>query len=142
MVKLYAMCGIPGSGKTTLSNELACQYKVIAYSCDDLRKHRPLKCGPFKPYIFGLVRQSLLDGQSVVVDDLYITEDSRYELLSAISDIPCKKILIVLQTPLEVCIDRDRTRTSHNLGQRAISHFYNKYQLPSMDEGWDEILYF
>ena len=136
------MCGIPGSGKTTLATQLSQEYDLALYSYDYLRNNRRPEWGCISAYLLELVIQSLLDNQSVIVDDMYITKESRQKLLSAISDIECKKTLIVLQTPLELCIERDRTRTSHNLGKPIVCNFNKKYEPPSLEEGWDEILYY
>ena len=141
-MNLYVTCGIPGSGKTTLSNELACKYDLTLSSYDYLKLNRKLEWGPLSSYMLGLIRKSLTENKNVIIDDLYITKESRCKLLSSISDIPCKKILIALQTPLDVCIERDANRFSHNLGKRAICRFNNEYEQPSLDEGWDEILYY
>ena len=139
---IYIMCGIPGSGKTTLSSHLAYEYGLTLYSYDELRNNRQFNHIRLKSYLFSLITQSLTNNENVIVDNLYITKESRYELLSIISSIPCKKILIVLQTPLDVCVDRDANRASHILGRRAICNFSNKYEQPTLDEGWDEILYY
>lgn len=139
---LYAMCGIPGSGKTTLAQEFSRELDSTLYSYDDLKANRRLEWGRLSTYILGLIRQSLENNQDIIIDDLYITKESRLQLLSGISDIPCKKILIALQTPLDVCIERDRLRKSHNLGRITINNFNKKYEPPSLDEGWDEIVYY
>lgn len=96
----------------------------------------------FDEYLVNLIRESHNNGESIIVDDMYITKESRQKLLSAISDIECKKVLIVLQTPLELCVERDRIRTSHNLGKPIVYNFNKKYESPSLEEGWDEILYY
>lgn len=142
MAKIFVMCGIPASGKTTLANQLSHKYESVVYSYDELRKNRLSKCMPTRPYFTNLIRQSLINNQNVIVDDLYTTKESRHKLLSDISDIACEKILIVLQTPLETCIERDKTRTSHNLCRGVICNFNKRYEQPTLDEGWDKILYY
>jgi tRNA uridine 5-carbamoylmethylation protein Kti12 len=142
LMSLYVTCGIPGSGKTTLAKELSQKYNLILYSYDELRANRRVEWGKLSTYILGLIRQSLTSNQSVIVDDLYITKESRTKLLTSISDIRCKKVLISMQTTLDACIERDADRLSHNLGRTTICNYNKKYEQPSLDEGWDEILYY
>lgn len=139
---LFVTCGIPGSGKTTLAKKLSQEYNLTLYSYDELKANRRLEWGRLSTYILGLVRQSLTANQNVIIDNLYITKESRCKLLSDISDIPCKKILIALQTPLEECKARDKSRASHYLGARTIDRFNDEYESPTIDEGWDEIVYY
>lgn len=141
MLKIYVFSGIPGSGKTTLSKKFSSEYNINLYSWDEYKQQISTKLGTTKSRFFNAIKQSLKNNEDVIVDDLYETKESRIKLISELSDIKCKKILVVIQAPIEVCIERDKIRKTHNLGERTIRRYYNKYQQPSLDEGWDEIIY-
>lgn len=136
MLKIYVFSGIPGSGKTTLSTEFSSKHKINLYSWDEIKKYTLRKS-----QLYSLIKELLNNNEDVVVDDLYETKESRIKLISELSDIKCEKILVVVQAPLEVCIERDKIRKSHNLGERIIRQYYNRYQSPSLDEGWDDIIF-
>ena len=138
---IYVFSGTPGSGKTTLSTKFSSEYNINLYQYDELNRQKSVKLGPPRPRLHSLIKESLKNNQDVIVDDLYETKESRIKLISELSDIECEKILVVIQAPLEVCIERDKNRKSHNLGERTIRQYYNRYQPPSLDEGWDDIIF-
>lgn len=130
---LIICCGIPASGKTTLSNKIAEQYNAVRYSFDEMCciKHTDLF-----PHIF----KSLENGNDVVVDSVYAFKKIRMNLLEFVQHFDCKKIIIYMTTPLDECIKRNIQRP-HPLPQYIIEESYRHFQLPTLDEGWDEIIY-
>jgi tRNA uridine 5-carbamoylmethylation protein Kti12 len=131
-MKLIVLCGIPGSGKTTLSKKLSSEYNAVRLSFDEMRcfQHRELI-----PHI----RESLLAGNNVVVDSLYVERRHRTELLKSVADIQCGKYLITLDTPLDECLCRNANRESR-LPDFVVKSIHAVYDAPSLDEGWDEII--
>ena len=134
ITNVFVLSSPPGAGKTTLSHQLKEQYNAIRYSFDELHcfKHSDL----IPPII-----ESINNGNSVIVDALYSEARFRKELLQAISSIPCKKICIVLLTPLEECLKRNANREAR-LPDFVLHDLYNKFELPTLDEGWDDIWYY
>lgn len=142
MVTCYVLCGISGSGKTTMSYILAKEYNAQLYCFDDMRKgYRFEERQKVHDKIYACIREDFSNGFNVVYDNLNITYERRIELLLAIKDIPCKKILIVMTTPLEVCIHRNAER-KNRLHDSVIYHLNTRYCPPSLDEGWDDIWYY
>lgn len=138
---LYVLCGIPASGKTTLSKQLSSQYNAKLYCYDEFIKL--YKKHDRHEYLYNLIANDLAVGHNIVLDDLHTRFEWRKTLLDAIKDIPCKKILIIMTTPLEECIRRNAQRQgSSRLPEFIIYHLNKEYQPPSLDEGWDEILYY
>lgn len=138
---IYVLCGIPASGKSTLSQSLSEQLNLKLYCYDEYKKEtKPTDNEKAHQRIFNEIKKDLLSGQDVILDDLHLVLEWRTALLSSLKDIECKKMLIVVQTPIEVCIERDKTRKSHTLGEGVIRHLNNRYCPPSLDEGWDEII--
>lgn len=133
MNTLYVMCGIPGSGKSTLSKRIADDYDVTRFSLDEMGYVRQFKLIPH-------IVEVLERGESVVADSLYTKLQWRTELLDAVKDIECRRVLICMDTPLCVCLQRNRGR-KNPLPDFVIEHQFEKYEKPALEEGWDEIIY-
>lgn len=132
MNTLHVTCGLPGAGKSTLSKNLSetCDLKLYCY--DKLKRTFD------RDTIIKNIEKDLKEFD-VIFDDLFICKYSRLHLLENIN-IPCKKVLIVLETPLEECLKRNRQRNSEErLSDNFICDLHKRYQPPSLDEGWDDI---
>lgn len=64
--------------------------------------------------MFSLIASDILN-TNIILDDLHLTKEWRLRLLDAINNIPCKKILIVMTTPLEECLERNSKRVENRL---------------------------
>lgn len=136
---LYVLCGLPASGKTTLSTKLANEHNAKIYHYDEFKKgSKPQESKQTHQRLYSLIAQDLLAGYDVVLDDLHLALEWRQSLLTTIKNIPCKKILIVMTTPLEVCVARN-TERNNGLPNSVIYHLNTRYCPPSLDEGWDDI---
>lgn len=135
MKLLFIFCGLSGSGKTTFSKKIAEEQNAIRFSFDEmgLFQHKELI-----PHIV----EAIQNDKNVVVDALFTRLLQRKLILEATKDINCKRILIYMNTPLEECIRRNKERSSHQLPDDFIRAIYNSMQIPTLDEGWDEIIYY
>lgn len=131
MQTLYVMCGIPGSGKSTLSKQIANEQNLVRLSLDEMGYIRQYKLIPH-------IIEALENGESVVADSLYTKKQWRTELLKAVRHIGCRCVLLYMSTPLDVCISRNRGRKS-SLPDFVIEDIYNSIEPPTLDEGWDEV---
>ena len=127
------MCGIPGSGKTTLSKQIADEYIAVRLSLDEMGYVRQFKLIPH-------IIEALENGESVVADSLYTKKQWRTEILEAVKGIECKRVLVCMNTPLDICILRNRGREKP-LPDFVVEYQFEKYEKPTLDEGWDEIIY-
>lgn len=134
MLYLFIFCGCAGAGKTTLSKEMADKYQAVRYSFDEMEC---LEYSELFPYIVG----SIFEGKNIVVDALFTRVSQRKLILDVTKDIDCKRILIYMNTPLEECIRRNAQRPNP-LPEFMIRDIYNSIEIPTLDEGWDEILYY
>lgn len=132
MQTLYVMCGIPGSGKSTLSKKLANEQNLVRLSLDEMGYVRQHKLIPH-------IVDALKEGKSVVADSLYTKEKWRTELLKAVKPIGCRCVLLHMSTPLDECIRRNAGR-ENTLPDFVIEDIYNSIEPPTLDEGWDEII--
>ena len=137
---MIVLCGIPGSGKTTMSAQLAEQHNAKLYCFDSLpHAHHPKYADAVRSQMHKDIAEDLRNGQSVVVDDLHTKLKWRQGLLSAVADIDCKKILVVMDTPLEECLRRNANREMR-LPDFVVESIHQSFEPPTLDEGWDEII--
>lgn len=134
MSYLFIFCGCAGAGKTTLSKELIDKYQAMRYSFDEMGCFKYLELFPY-------IIKSISENKNVVVDALFTRISQRKLILDATKDIDCKRILIYVDTPLEECIRRNAQRTNP-LPEFMVRDIYNSIEIPTLDEGWDEILYY
>ena len=132
MISMIVLCGAPASGKTTLSKKLVDYYDAVYYSFDEMRCLQHCELIPY-------IEESLSNGENVVVDSTYPTRTTRTNLIDAIKYIDCKRILIYINTPLEECVRRNSQR-SQPLSSNMVEGIYKSMQVPTLDEGWDEII--
>lgn len=131
---LFIFCGSPASGKTSLSKKISEEQKATRYSFDEMH------CFQHKELVSPIIH-SLLMGENVVVDALFTRIIQRKMILEATKNINCEKILIFMDTPLEECIRRN-TQRPNPLPEFMIRDIYNSIEIPTLDEGWDDIWYF
>lgn len=137
--ELHVMCGVQGSGKTTLSNLLALQPNSVLYCYDTFPKER--WDDDTHTTMYTKIAHDLCCYRHVICDDLNLTKISRLTLLEVVSDIPCKKILHVMKTSYDVCFERLRNREKNKVPKQFLDYYIAQYEAPSLDEGWDEIIY-
>lgn len=99
-----------------------------------------MHCLQHKELIFP-VMQTLTNNQSVIIDSVFTYAKWRKQILDAISNICCNKICIYMDTPLDECIRRN-ARRSKPLPEFVVRSIYNSIEPPSINEGWDEIIYY
>lgn len=131
------MCGIPGSGKTTLSE----QYNATIHSIDDIPGSWGSSDvdGKFRMQWMENIKADLQNGKSVVCDSLALTSASRKWILKELSEFDCEKILIVKVVPVEECIRRNKGRF-REVPEDQIRLMARLIEPPTPDEGWDKIL--
>ena len=135
------MCGIPGSGKTTLSQQLATDLGAAIYCYDTFpKKHWRYDAHQL---MYNNIIQELKNAKIVICDDLHITKTQRERLINALHDVECEKVLHVMLTPLDICLERNRQRDydKGRLPDIAIKHYLKEYEPPVLEEGWDRIIY-
>ena len=139
---IYILCGIPASGKSTLSHELSTQHNAKLYFYDNLpNAHNPRLKDAVHAQMWASIAEDLRNGYDVVCDDLHTKREWRENILSALADVECRKILVVMTTPLDECLKRNANRAAR-LPDFVLHDLYEKYESPTLNEGWDEILYY
>lgn len=139
---LYVLCGLPGSGKTTYSKKLAENTESKLYSFDEYSgANKPSESRQVKQQMYQDIYNDLNAGCNVILDDLHTQKIWREDIISIVKDIPCQKILVVITTPFEECLARNSKRQGiGRLPDFVIKILNQKYEVPTLNEGWDEII--
>lgn len=129
---MILMMGIQGSGKSTFCQKnLAKNY--VRVNLDTLKTRRQESL---------LISACLKGGKSFVVDNTNPTRADRQRYIPLARDAGYQIIGYFMESKLQTCIARNRQRSgSARIPPTAIAATSNKLQLPSYDEGFDE-LYF
>ena len=104
---LYVMCGIPASGKSTHAQTLTAD-EVL--SADIVRKTR----GRLDLHQVGALRMlappRLRSGETLVIDACNTKKSERLSWLDAARWSMCDTHLVIMDTPLNVCLERNAQR--------------------------------
>lgn len=155
MNKLYMMCGIPGSGKSTFAKEMMAEGDVYV-SRDDIRfslvapdaDYFSQEKKVFTEFVYRIV-MALKEDKNVWADATHISVPSRAKLLNAITEQVEIDNLIVyyVGTPLDVAIERNEKRkgTRSYVPPEAIIKMHEKFAPPEIGEikahEYDDIIF-
>lgn len=144
MVKCFVMCGLPASGKSWQAKKLAVEYDAEIFSSDSLREevfgdvnHQADNDALFKE-LHKRIRECLAFGKNAIYDACNISVKRRMEFLKSLNKIPCEKIAVMMATPYEVCIERNKHR-ERKVPEEVIKRMYMNFWVPAKYEGFDEI---
>ena len=139
---LLSICGIPGSGKTTLSRSMAEQRGAVLHTFDDLPgAFIPSRAEDVRAQMWADIAADLRAGRPVVCDDLHTLSKWRTGLLQALEGIDCERVLVVMTTPLEECLRRNAGR-ERRLPDFVLHAVADKFEPPTLAEGWTKIIYY
>ena len=143
MATLILMVGIPGSGKSTYT-KTKIERRVRILSSDAIRKelfddendqeHNDIV---FET-LYNRAREHLEAGRDVLIDATNNNKKNRKRTLEHFADLNIKRKAIVIETPVDVCIKRDKRR-ERTVGTEVINKFAENFEYPTKDEGFDEI---
>lgn len=136
----YVLCGIPGSGKTTLSYQLAEQNNAVVHSIDDIPNawgNHDIDGKIHNQWVEN-IKADLQMGNSVVCDGVSLNSNTRKWILRKLSEFDCEKVLIVKAVPVEVCIQRNKGRF-REVPENLIRTAAKMLEPPTKEEGWDKI---
>ena len=112
---LTLICGIPNAGKTTLSQ----QYSNVIHLDEVLRT--------------SVICEMVAKEDDVCVEGVFMDTHRRKKIAEAYKG---KKVCLWLNTPTEVCIERENRDRQIGL----ITHCAKAFEPPTLSEGWDEII--
>ena len=142
--KFIMMVGLPCSGKSTEAKHLANQHNTTVFSSDALREelfndinHQSDNELLFKE-LHKRIKNCLASGNSAIYDATNISYKRRMAFLAELKKIPCEKICVLMATPYEECIERNKHR-DRKVPERIIKKMYMGFDIPWYYEGWDDI---
>ncbi|MFN8670857.1 MAG: ATP-binding protein [Candidatus Sericytochromatia bacterium] len=81
-------------------------------------------------------------GQKFVIDNTNATKELRKDYISKIKTKKYKIIGYYFESKINDCINRNNLRDGkEKIPEKGILGIYNKLELPSLDEGFDELYY-
>lgn len=141
MNKFYMLVGLPGSGKSTISNELNGE----VFSSDALRKELwgDENTQGDNTLLFNelhkRIEKGLKEGKNCIYDATNINAKKRIQFLNKIKNIKCEKICILVATDFNVCLQRNNLR-GRKVPYEVIKRMYFNIDIPQYREGWDKII--
>ena len=144
MNKFIMMCGLPASGKSTISKELAIKENAVIHASDELRKElfRDENTNDKNDELFlelhKRIKNDLRDGKNAIYDATNINYKRRKSFLDELKKIECYKECVIVATPYEDCIRQNKLR-ERNVPDYIIRKMYMNFYVPQLYEGWNEI---
>lgn len=138
------LVGLPGSGKSTMAQQLAEKYNANIHSSDALREELTgdINNQENNELVFRVLHQRVKDdlrnGKSCIYDACNISYKSRMAFLQELKNIQCEKICALMATPYEVCL-RNNVKRERCVPERVIKRMYMNFHIPWYIEGWNDI---
>lgn len=144
-VKLIIMCGMPGSGKSTYAEKLSKKENAWIASTDYIRKQlygdETRNDEPKKIFgrLFYRIGMALDKKKSIIVDATNVTIRDRKKFLQMFKGRYDRSVCVYVATDADECKRRNAGR-ERVVPDSAIDKFLEKLEVPSKEEGFDEIL--
>lgn len=142
------MCGVAGSGKSSVAQIIAENFDAFVISTDAIReelwgdKSIQRRSDIVFQTAYSRIKSALLDGHSVIFDATNLTARDRRRVLHEVKNCHTGfNIAYYLTTPLNICLENNRTRKKRVPDEVVKRQFY-KFEIPSIDEGWDKVINF
>jgi predicted kinase len=143
--KLYILCGLPFSGKTTLAKSFALKNNFQYMSFDELWMELERNDPQFptdKTEGWSYVRKSvqkriekyLKTGLSVVYDDTNVKAEHRKEWIDLAHDVQSKPVIVFANTSQELINDRRninlKTQERHDVQEKNWTNAIEQFEVP------------
>jgi predicted kinase len=149
-MELIMLVGIPTAGKSTFSNQKKYS-KYVRVSSDDIlqevAKERQQSYNTvFKGNIrfaqiamMKVLRKAIEDGKSIIWDQTSLTRKQRREKLKLIPP-HYKKTAVYFIVDLKTALQRNTQRPGKVIPPEILERMIKEYELPVLEEGFDEII--
>ena len=142
---LLVLCGPAGTGKSTFAAQRFPTTTIVSSDrcrgmiCDD-ENSQAVNKDAFDLFYF-ILRKRMLNGYFCVADSAALLPAARRELRDLSRHYGYYGCLLILNTPLEICLQRDRQRT-RQVGESVIHYHAGLFAQVFRDaplEGWERI---
>ena len=150
--RVFLMCGVPGSGKSSWVRQRVNTYGGYHISRDEIRfAILNERGGDYFDYENEVIRtfvakiNDLLDSDEqcidIYVDATHLTDNSRNQIMRQLHLEDAYKIAVWMKVPLEICKVRNDMRAGRaKVPHKTIADMYNRARRPSpkdFDEIWE-----
>lgn len=150
MPEAIFLIGIPTSGKSTFSSKPKYQDYVRVSSDDILQEIAKERQQSYNTVFKGnirfaqiammkVLRKAVEENKSIIWDQTNITKKQRREKLK---HIPAhyKKTAVFFVIPLETALKRNTQRPGKVIPPEVLERMIKEYELPTLEEGFDEVI--
>lgn len=143
MNRVFFLCGIPGSGKSTWAEANKEKFDFNIHSSDNIRAELGnVNDQSQNELVFTTlhkrIKDDLLAGKNVCYDATGLKRKNRMHFLQYIKDIPCEKVCVLFATPVDIC-KQNNTNRERKVPERVIDRMLMSFECPCKQEGFDEI---
>ena len=146
MPTFIMMIGLPGSGKSTVVQDIKEKYPNIEVFSSDAYRAKLLgdeNDQSNNELIFNTMHRDLIfhlmQGKNCIFDATNINRKDRKRALDKVRHLAIKKIAYFIDTNFRECIDRDANR-ERSVGSHVIEKFIRRFEFPQKFEGFDDIV--
>ena len=135
------LVGLPGVGKSTYAERFKGTHTVISPD-DYIFQNAPFnqQSGMAQTYAISDMISSVWAGKSIVFDATNLTRLSRANKLLSVPGIKYRKVAVVFELPMDELKKRLASRPDKQIPQDAIDDMAKRFQPPTLEEGFDEII--
>ena len=141
------MVGLPGSGKSYVTNEILNKQNEYEVLSSDLYRKKLYGDENDQTHnqevfvaLYKDMRQYLSAGKNCIFDATNTTRKARARIFNQLKGIENIEIeAYVMRTPFEVCVENDLNR-ERTVGYEVIKKFLYSYEFPQKFEGFDKII--
>lgn len=144
MATLIVLIGLPGSGKSTVAQNLQQRENAVIHSSDKLREelfgdvNECNKNDELFTELHKRIKQDLLSGKNVIYDATNVSRKKRKAFLDNFKKINCYKECYLIATPYEQCLIQNNQR-ERKVPEYVIKNMYKNFFIPQFYEGWNKI---
>lgn len=142
---LFVMVGLVASGKSSMAQSLAANFDAVIFSSDTLREEMfgDINDQEHNQELFvelhKRIKECLRNGKNACYDATNLSYKKRMSFLAELKNISCEKLCILMATPYEECLQRNKQR-DRQVPEHVIKRMYMSIDIPHMFEGWDDIV--
>lgn len=143
--KLFIMCGLSGSGKSSIAKDLAVKYHAEIVSSDAIREELFGSCQnqSDNEKVFNIfnkrIRESLNKNKNVIADATNITIKSRRAIVEYVRKLDVEKICYIVPKKYKDCV-KDNKNREHTVPEYVLEKQLRRFQIPFKEEGFSEIV--